>query len=356
MLSNTDIEAKKQQDKIAAKRRINEQRLERLNDPKFRFGVKKEYLDEQVRERKLQKEKEQEIQNLELEQTHEINAYLNSLDDDEGTTRRVMKEEMLQDWEKSIQLKKERLAAMDDRDYDFSKIGAAAAQLRNKRVTNPRSLSREEFLEENNKLREIARATNENRVNEEKEYHELMKSLTTMLDTQERDEEEAKAELAKSIKFDNLELARLQKERRQMDRAQAKVSMGLVKGLVNEEKNAAFNEHGKLVRKDLFKGFTVKQYAETKKQNEDVARFKQSEKEDDKKLYDDFLKMQDDYRTLIERKAEMEEKVRRDEERAAITAAYHESLERKASRPKHHQETPSNDGFNFLDNFGKNAR
>jgi len=264
MLSDTDIEAKKLQDKIATKRRINEQRLERLNDPNFRFGIKREYLDEQVRERRLQKDREQEIQSLELEQTHEINAYLNSLNNDEEITRRVMKEEMLQDWEKSIQLKKERLAAMDNRDYDFSKIGAAAAQLKNSRVTNPRSLSREEFLEENNKLREITRARNENRLNGEKEYHELMKSLTTMLDTQDKDEEEAKAELARSIKFDNRELARLQKERRQMDRAQAKVSMGLVKGLVNEEKNAAFDEHGKLVRKDLFKGFTVKQYEEMK--------------------------------------------------------------------------------------------
>ena len=58
MQSDTDIKLRKEQEKIMAKRRINEERLNRLTSPEFRFGANKDYLKEQLAEKELLREQE----------------------------------------------------------------------------------------------------------------------------------------------------------------------------------------------------------------------------------------------------------------------------------------------------------
>jgi hypothetical protein len=131
--------------------------------------------------------------------------------------------------------------------------------------------------------------------------------------------------------------------------------MGLVMNL-DEDQAVAMDEYGRIVRKDMFKGFTPAQRIRLLQENEELLRIKRERDQAERDHANDWAVQQAMAARAME-ESHLEEKYLRDVELSKHMSVLEQQREEAAQRKSQQErEKFGTIGRGFYDNFGKSCR
>jgi len=266
----------KEEAKIKMRREANEQRRLRIMDARARtMGLDIEALNAQVEEKNRAKRAGQENEELLRLQAIEIERIVAQAKEEEKQMLDFQAAELKKSWEESMKKKKELEAARRAiKDIDFDKCGSSSAvKFSGEDMTKyDRSKLQQNQMKRWTQEQMYERAY-QKRIEKEEDmaYAEMIKAVDSIRENNENEEQELARYSRQATKEQNAELARIQRERQ--DQAKAERNDPLTKtslDLFNEDTTTAMDSTGKVLRRDMFKGFTMEQRRKIQQENEDV--------------------------------------------------------------------------------------
>lgn len=191
----------------------------------------------------------------------EIERMLAASMEEERQMKEFQMNEMKKSWSQSIQYKRELASQPPPKDFDSENAGPAAAlrffgedsNRANRLQQQKQQLQKwiQEQVAEKAHLRHLQRE-------EDMSYAEMIKAIDDVREATEREEREMRKYIQDTVKQYNKELALRQQDRNhQRNTMDADAATSL--DLFNEDKCTAMNPDGRIIRPDMFKGFTEEQ-------------------------------------------------------------------------------------------------
>jgi hypothetical protein len=198
-------------------------------------------------------------------QAMEIERILAEADEEERQMKKFQMTQIKESWASTLSQQRAQTKELDDRtDFDYENCGPAAAlrftgedPLRVDRKRAQKEQMRQwvqEQLAEKAHMKHLAKR-------EDLTYSEMIKAIDEIRLQTEQEEKALRKYINDSVKEQNRELAVTQRERnRTFNRAEEPgVPLATTLDLHAEDKTAAFDEYGRITRRDMFKGFTDEQ-------------------------------------------------------------------------------------------------
>lgn len=274
----------KEEAKIARKRAANEERRQRILNAKTRvLGVDVDALDAQVEEKRKTKDNGKEYDLMLNAQAIEIEKMLAYAAEEEKQIKDYQSREIRKQWEESIKYKKDQEElAKKVKDIDFDKCGPSSLQSfagEDPHMAERSRLQKEQMkrwvqeqVAEKNYLKKFEK-------NEDMSYAEMMKAIDAIRETTDKEEAEMKKYISRSVKLQNDELKVLQKYKNRNPKDDPEVDPKGSFFSFDEDKTYAIDANGRIIRKDMFKGFTEEQRRKFYQENVDIIRAKKELKE-----------------------------------------------------------------------------
>eukprot|EP00599_Poterioochromonas_sp_BG-1_P000339 CAMPEP_0173149274 /NCGR_PEP_ID=MMETSP1105-20130129/10229_1 /TAXON_ID=2985 /ORGANISM="Ochromonas sp., Strain BG-1" /LENGTH=327 /DNA_ID=CAMNT_0014064111 /DNA_START=213 /DNA_END=1196 /DNA_ORIENTATION=- len=258
------------------------------------MGLDVQTLDHQVAEKQRMKQSEKETDKFERLQAIEIERILAEADEEEKQMKKFQMDQIKQSWELTLTQQKAQNKVLDDRiDFDENNCGPAAAlrfagedTFRADRHRQQKDQMRrwiQEQVAEKAQLRHLQKR-------EEMNYADMIKAIDEIRLQTEEEEKRLRKYIDDSVKEQNRDLATMQRERNKTyNRAieDPGVPLATTLYLHDEDKTQAYDANGRIIRRDMFKGFTDEQRKRLLYDNQFVAEQKRLERLQDKqKEYD----------------------------------------------------------------------
>mmetsp|Transcript_1361 Transcript_1361/g.1852 ORF Transcript_1361/g.1852 Transcript_1361/m.1852 type:complete len:227 (+) Transcript_1361:481-1161(+) len=192
---------------------------------------------------------------------------------------------------------------------------------------------------------------------EDMAYAEMIKAVDSIRENNENEEQELARYSRQATKEQNAELARIQRERQ--DQAKAERNDPLTKtslDLFNEDTTTAMDSTGKVLRRDMFKGFTMEQRRKIQQENEDVLQEHRMRKEKDLSEEYDWMLQQSMTLKAMEQ-SEYEERQMRDLAKEEHLRILRDQIAEQAKMKEDWRKTKNGAiEKGFFEGFGKSGR
>jgi hypothetical protein len=345
--------------KIHRKRELYEQRRVRVLNAKVRLiGLDVQALNGQVEEKQRQREIEKEEDRFARIQAIEIERLLAAAQEEERQMKDFQMNQIKQSWEDSKRFRQDLANEDKGKDFDVDNAGPSSAL----RFFGEDSNRTERLRLQKNQMQQWIREQMAEKAHlrhlmkqEEMSYAEMMRAIDEIRDATEREERDMRNYIQESVKQNNFQLAAQQRERnrhRNGINPDGKTSLDLF----DENKATAMNAAGRIIRPDMFKGFTEEQRKRLLLDNQQLIQERNAQLMAEKQAeYDDMIQQLLALRAMEQ--AEFEEKSMRN-------AAHQEHLDYL----KYQMDQQARDRYEwdktkfgevrggFFDGFGKSCR
>ena len=347
--------------KIRRKQEMMEERRKRILNARTRtIGVDVAALDAQCAERRQNRADDQEANRIERLRTMEIERVLAGVEEEERQLREYEQKEIKASWERSLAGKQERDAHQSmQKDIDFEDTGISAAVQfagedphRRERLMQQREQMRkwaEEQLLEKQRIQSLEK-------DEDQSYASVLRQIDQIREDNEADE--AAMRRAVRLKFveENTNFM-LQKRAIIADgKAESDKDTNASLPIIEERNDLAMDAGGRIIRKDMFKGYTLDQQRRMLQENEALKEAK----------YDSMIEQQEEdqswalQQALSQRAMEEaynEEKVLRSQRKEEYLASLRDQIVRdKEAKAEWEKTKIGNIGNRFFNAFGTSAR
>lgn len=293
----------KEEMRIKHKQQIYAQRRDRIHNAKTRmFGIDVQALDAQMAEKRNQKNRDTDLENYEKMQALEIERMLAQSLEEERQMKEFQLQQMRASWETEIARKKAEAARPKTPEFDIANSGPASLQQmegidvqKAEREEMQKRQMREWIMEQIAEKEYCKQLDKEDDMN----YAELIRTIDEIREATEREEHEMRKYITDTIKLENLELSRAQNSRRKFQNAISDENNGAISTslqVFNENEELSMDEHGRIVRKDMFRGLTKAQKQRIFEENQQImrdnmARRKMEQENDDEWLHQQQMAM-----------------------------------------------------------------
>jgi len=362
MLVGTDAALAKEEARIALKRQQNELRRQRFLNSRTRImGVDVDALDSQVAEMNKRKSDGKEAERIERLQQMEIERVLEAAAQEERMMRDYNQQEIKRSWEQSIDYKK---SIVPESDPDPKYSGPSAAQ--NFAGNDPNKSTRihaqqaqmRQWIQE-----QVAEKAYLSQMDKEgsKSYSDMLKAIEEIRDVAEKEEADMRKYLQRSVKEQNDMLAANRKkrwadEKSAWDDLPLGVKAAATSIDLKDNQELAIDEHGRIIRKDMFRGFNAAQQRRIIQENEMLLEQKRAAREAEAGSEHQWLMQQ--YLTIqaMEQANIAESRMRKDELMLNL-----EIINQQKELQRQKKDTSNKDRFGsiepgFHDKFGSSCR
>jgi len=240
----------------------------------------------------------------------EIERYLAAADEEEKQMKAYQMEQIKRSWEETRESRKQQDTKREAMiDFDNENCGTASALKFNgedvsriERIRLQKDQMRrwiQEQVAEKAQLKHLQKQ-------DDMTYAEMIKAIDEIRAQTEREEKELRKYIQSSVREQNQELAVHQKERNHNRNNFHDVSKTSL-DLFNEDRTTAYNEQGRIIRVDMFKGFSEEQRKKILLENQNFIRAR-SDLRDQEKQRDYEYMMQQVFALRAMEQAEYEEK------------------------------------------------
>lgn len=345
--------------KIAHKQRINAERLARLHGP-MRDASAMAQLDAQIAEKKQNNSDDREFDLMMKDQADTVERTLAASEEEEKMMKDYSKREVQKSWDSAVKYKSEKKELdKQDKDYRPEVAGPAscvsfAGQDDDFALTNKmKQAAMRASLQE-----QMAAKAEENlhANDDDMQYHSMMGAVDVIRDEAEQEEEALRKYITQSVRDHNNELAAQLRERKDRAIQEDKRAGEQLFSITNETKEYAYDKSGRIIRKDMFKGYTDAQQRRFLLENQRIIDDKHA-KEVGQNNKDYEWSIQQDMQLKSMESAEYEEKLFREQ----ISREHTEILKQQAAEKKERaaafkRDQQSNNNNAFFEAFGKSAR
>jgi len=276
MLAGTDAALAKEEARIALKRQQNEMRRQRFLDSRTRvMGLDVDALDAQVAEINKQKADGKEAERIERLRQLEIERVLEAAAEEERLMREFNQQAIKKSWEQAIEFKNN---IVPESDLDPKYSGPSAAQ--NFAGNDPNKVVRvkaqqaqmrtwvQEQVAEKAYFKQLEKESN-------KSYADMLKAIEDIRDVAEKEESDMRKYLQRSVKEQNDFLSESRKKRWADEKSDwtnlpLQVKAAATSIDLKDNQDLAIDEHGRIVRKDMFRGFNAAQQRRIIQENENL--------------------------------------------------------------------------------------
>jgi hypothetical protein len=191
-------------------------------------------------------------------------------------------------------------------------------------------------------------------------YAEMMLAVDEIRQQTEFEEQQLRKFIQESVKNDNLELANAQRDRNRVlnNRTSNLSGDALLTSLpaFDEDKLLAMDASGRVIRRDMFKGFTEEQKRKILLDNQSILQQRSLQREDDKRREYDWM-MQQLMALRAMEQAEYEEKQVKDHSQNRHLSYLRDQVEEQRRRKEEWEKAKYGDiRGGFFDGFGKTCR
>lgn len=345
--------------RIKSKREANEQRRVRYLNAKVRLiGLDVQTLDQQVAEKQRMRQTEKDADRFERTQAMEIERILAQSMDEERRMKEFQITQVRNDWNRAIDEKRVQDAVPRGPDFDNANCGPASAlkffgedNSRGDRLKQQKDQMRkwiQEQVAEKAQLKHL-------QYQDDMSFADMLKAIDEIRANAEREEKDLRQYIEYSNKDYNKELAVIQRERnRTLNKVMGDVPTSL--DLFNEDKCTAMDEFGRIIRRDMFKGFTEEQKRKIMLDNIDILKRKSDEREADRMQEYDWAVHQVMTLRAMEQ-AEFEEKAMRDaRDNDRYDQLKQQIDEQRKNRNEWNKTKYGSINGGFFDGFGQSCR
>lgn len=355
----------KEEARIKYKREQNEQRAARLQNGKARaIGLDIDALDAQVVEARYNRQQAKDADKMERYRLQEIDKVIESHNEDERRQKILQTQQLKSSWEDAVVTKRNTLVEPEFV-FDPSKTGLSAVQnfigedpQKRDRVKAQKEQIRRWVQEQVSEKANIRRQEYEEDMN----YSYAIRNVDDIREALEREEFELRRAKQLEITKQNKELSKTKTEsfaktQEEFTRLSAEEKGKLTSlDLFNEDTGAAMNEHGRVVQKDRFKGFTPEQRRRILQENEVVIQQKREIQEQEKQIEQQWA-MQKAMLTRALDVASTEERAMQEAEKEVHFSV----LQRQRDDERTRRESATKERFGkiesgFFSNFGTSSR
>jgi len=350
---------RKDEAKIQRKREANEQRRLRIMNAKVRIiGLDVDALDAQVAEKKQNHANKLESDRFEKAQAMEIDRLLTASLEEERQMKEYQMHTMKQNWADAANERNRVKNAPKGRDFDPDNCGSASLQKfsgedenRIQRLKLQKDQMRkwiQEQIAEKSYLNKI-------RKDDDMTYAEMIKAIDDIRAATEKEEIEMRKYIQDSYKRSNLDLAKTQKARIN-DWNKMNINSATSLTAFDEDKGLAMDENGRIIRVDMFKGFTDEQKRRIFQDNQDLIRHNNAVKDGERRQDFDWALQQEMSLRAMEL-AEYEEKCMRDAQKEERLAYLRQQIEHQNNAKYDWKKTKYGEiGSQFFESFGRDCR
>lgn len=239
------------------------------------MGIDVNSLDAQVEQKRQAEAKIIEDDRTEKLRQMEIDRIIEDSNREEREMKDYLNSEVKADWERAIAFKTEA-QAKENNDFDINKCTVSSAQIfagadpfRNDRIKAQKDQMRSWVFEQIAEKKMISDAQSEG----EKAYADMLVAVGEIRDAADREEKEMTKYLNETVKNENETLRAIRKQREEDDdRSRAEKAATSIDLRDNED--LAMDEHGRIIRKDLFRGYNAAQMRRIIQENEDLLAYR----------------------------------------------------------------------------------
>lgn len=351
--------------RIKFKREANEARRLRILDAKKRvIGLDVDALNEQVADKERMKSNQKEQEAIERLRFMEIEKIMEQASSEEKMMQNFEKQRIKQSWEDAISYKNSRPA---DPDFDPDRTGVSAAQVFSGEDRNRTHRLADQKQQMSKWIQEqVADKSYHGMMNREDDakYAQLMRAVDSIREAAEQEELDMQRYLKKTVKDDNDILTITQRENKQCLSpkyafkgltAQEQLAATSLNAF-SEDASIAMDENGRIIRKDMFRGYTEAQKRRILQENEEVARQTRERKQAGNYAEADYAM----HLTLMGRAMEYAS-WEEDQMKKEMQAKHNDTLAHQAAEQRFRRETSNKERYgsidsDFFNNFGKSHR
>lgn len=362
-----DEALRKEEAKIRFKREQNRKRCERIHNSRARLiGVDVDALDAQVEEIRRNRQNYKDGDKLDQLRYQNIDRALEAAADEERVLRAQQMQQLKQSWTAARATKEQR--EYTDRtapDYEREKLSASSCQLLDgedgsratRKVAQNQQMRRwiQEQIGEKAYVKEMERE-------EEMRYAETLKLIGEMRDAAEKEEADMRKAYLDRANRENEEVMRMTREIKRQEKEEwdrltpAEKSKFSSLDLFDETAGKAMDVSGRVVRKDIFKGFTEAQRRRIFQENEAIIQQKRDRDQGNRQGNADWNMQQ----LAISRALDMahldEEQLRQAELERHLSVLAHQQAVARMKKDEEKRERYGGISAEFFNNFGKSAR
>ena len=362
--SGIDSNLMREEARINRKRVENAQRRDRfLNARKRIMGVDIEALDAQVEEKRQTTQGGVDDDILEKIKAQEIERVLEASKEEERLMREFQKAQLKASWDNAAAERK-ALKAIPEPFLDPMKAGPSAAQKFAGSDPNNKSRSiaqqqqmRRWIQEQTHEKAQIKSSSDAG----DAQYAQMLLAVEEIRDAADKEEKEMKAYLNNSIKQSNALLVNA-KAQRNIDKdkewnmltpAQQAASASID---LRDTEDLAMDEHGRIIRRDCFRGYSAAQLRHIIQENEDLLNAKRQKEADGVDAEDVWIKQQVLQQQTMEQAHYAEHQMRESETQLNLEVlkqqmALQAQRRAKADKDRFGDVTPG-----FFNQFGQDCR
>ena len=360
-LHSNDHELSPEEKKVAKMKRDNEERTKRFQNARARtIGIDVDSLNAQVAERQLNILKDAELARLEANRFDEISKVLEVVHQEEKILQQRQKQELIESWDRSESLKQQEEAKLAAKDFCHLKLGVSSMQDFDGEDNNVEDrlyksrLQQAKWNEE--KLAEIAAKKRQENEQADDDFA-LFKAIEKVQLDQENEEKAMRRAMLQDINRENSELA---EQARNTERMRREVSIIEDKKaclpIVDENRENALKEDGRVRNRDAFKGYTPAQVRKILLDNENLKNMKREEEEQKNQMHS-LWRVQQQISTKAMEESVQNEMMMREQQKREILA----SLEKQREEQTAQRSFEKKDRFgvatnDFFGRFGASCR
>jgi len=337
---------------------MNKRRLRIMNAKVRIIGLDVDALDAQVAEKKQNHANKLESDRFEKAQAMEIDRLLTASLEEERQMKEYQMNMLKQSWADAANERQYEKSKPRGRDFDPDNCGSASLQKfsgedanRFQRLKLQKDQMRKWIQEQ------IAEKSYLNKIRQDDDmtYAEMIKAIDEIRAATEKEEMEMRKYIQDSYKRSNLDLAKIQKSRIN-DWNRMNIDSATSLTAFDEDKGVAMDSNGRIIRVDMFKGFTDEQKRRLFQDNEDLIRHKNAMRDRERRHDYDWAVQQDMSLRAMEL-AEYEEKCMRDNQKEERLAYLRQQIDQQNNAKRDWNKTKYGEiGSGFFESFGRDCR
>lgn len=346
--------------KIELKRQQMEARKSRILNPRTRvIGLDTEMLDKQVAEKQAQRADNRRSDQLEKLKNDEIERVLAAALQEEKDMRSFNMAVSRKSWDDAIEFKRQQTMEVPTPDIDFERCGMSSATKfagedadRVSRLAQQKLQVRQwvqEQIQEKEIMRSLEREDN-------KAQSEILRKIDEVRESSEQDEKDYKRGIRMQFAAENTQVMMDRRAREAAEKAAEARSLSHNLPIVIEDKNLAMDANGRIIRGDMFKGFTQAQQRRILLSNQETIADQRQRKEDERQL-DRYWAMQNQMSMRAMEQANQDEaSMRRTRKLAQLEDLRNQIVNQRSSRAQWERDRFGSVGEGFFNGFGTSGR
>jgi hypothetical protein len=275
--------------------------------------------------------------------------------------RKYQLSEIKKGWDVATKEKKERdRQELSNSNFDLSKCTTSSAQVFAGEDLNRANRLKSQKDQMRRWIQEQCAEKSSNKDNENDDnanYAIMLKAIDEIRDSADREEKEMKDYLKETVNAQNNDLAIQQKQKRDELARNSKLSQGNTLNMEPEDTMSALDPlTGRIVRKDMFKGFTPAQKKTFLQENELIAQQKRNERISEANRDADWV-MQQSFVLRAMEQANYEDNMMKEAHKNNYLAELNQQISEQRSRKETSDKTKyGNIGSEFFSSFGRDCR